>query len=155
MHEVMARGGAQPSWQPAAHVRTPMNFLKGDVVKGETRENASRPDAVKEPLREQKWNGIGEEKRDDSPRVAGKVDVTRGVRRVQRGVVHHVLLAKDAGAGVQQESVQAIFKSIRVEKTDQETGGEPCKGMREKMERNEYKDRAGQKCSKQVISFCS
>src|SRR5258708_3946832 len=98
MHQMMPGSRTHPSGQPAAHVRAPVNFFKSNVVEREACKHSRCPEAVKHPLQEQKWDGVRNEKRYDSPGVAGKVYVTRGFRRVQRGVVHHVLLAEDAAA---------------------------------------------------------
>ena len=66
-----------------------------------------------------------------------------------------MLLAEDAAARVQQKPVQAIFKSVGVEKTEDKTRGDPGRRMREKMDRNVNEDRPGQKRGQQVISLDS
>jgi hypothetical protein len=54
--------------------------------------------------------------------------------------MHHVLLAENACAGVQQKSVQAIFKSIGVKKTNQESGGDSGVCVREIFQGNKNED---------------
>ena len=134
MQQVMPRRRAQPLRQPAAHVRAPVNFLKRDVVERETREYSRGPAVAENPLQNQKWRSVGEKKRDHSPGIAGKIDVPGRVRRIQRGVMHHVLLAKDAAPRVQKKSVQTIFETVGVEKTQRETAQDSEDGMRKKAE---------------------
>jgi hypothetical protein len=66
-----------------------------------------------------------------------------------------VLLTKNAVSRVQDEPVQAIFKPIRVKKTQYEAAEDPGERMRKKPEGNPYEDGAGQECGHQVVSFDS
>src|SRR5579863_10296584 len=120
VQQVVASSRAQPLWQPAAHVRAPMNFLKRDVINREAGEYSSGPSIAEDPLQEQKWRSISKKKRDDSQRIAGKINVPGRFRGIQCRVMHHVLLAKNAAARVQDEPVQAIFKSVGIKKTKNE-----------------------------------
>jgi hypothetical protein len=44
--------------------------------------------------------------------------------------MHHVLLGKDSPTGVQQVSMQAVFKTIGVDKTSKHSREETCYGNR-------------------------
>jgi len=47
-------------------------------------------------------------------------------------VMHHMLPAKHSPAGVQNEPVKAIFKTVGVKKTQKETAEDSGKRVREK-----------------------
>jgi hypothetical protein len=95
---------------------------------------------VRDPLKNQKWNRICKKERYHPPRIAGKINVSGGVGRLQRGVVHHVLLGEDPAAGVQQDSVQEVFKTVGIDKTCKHSHEETSYGNRG-MRENPYGDK--------------
>ena len=155
MEQVVPRRRAQPLRQPAAHVGAPMNFFKCNVVNREAREYPGGPAIAENPLEKEKWRRVGEKKRDDSPGIPGKVDVPGHLRRIQRLVVHHVLLAKEAAARVQYESMQAILKGVGVKKSQHETTEDPTDGMRKQPDGNPYEDGPGQNRSQEIVPLDS
>jgi hypothetical protein len=72
--------------------------------------------------------------------------------------MHHVLPGENSATRVQQESVQAVFKPIGVNKTchhAQEKATDGDGGMRNKLGGDEDKDYPGQGRSEQIISLDS
>jgi hypothetical protein len=99
----------------------PVNLLKRHVVKRKAYEGSGDPTVFECPLKNKKWYGIGDEERYDAPRIAGKIDIARRLRRLQRRVMHHVLIGENSMAAVQEKPVQAIFKSIGVDEPGNHT----------------------------------
>ena len=126
MEQVVSRCRAEPFWQPAAHVRAPVNFFKRDVIDRKAGEYSGGPAVPENPLQKQERRGIREKKRHDSPGIPGKIDVPGRLRRIQRLVVHHVLLAKETAARMQDEPVQAILETVGVKKAQHETAEVPA-----------------------------
>lgn len=153
MEEVVSRRRAQPIRQPAAHVGAPMNLFKCDVVNREACEYSGGPAIAEDPLQNQKWRCVGEEKRYNSPRVAGKVDVPGRLRRIQRGVMDHVLLAEEATPRMQDKPVQAILKPVGVEETQEEAAEDAEGRMRKELEGDPNQNPSGQDRSYQVVPF--
>src|ERR1700674_3468899 len=153
MQQVVARRGAQPLRQPAAHVHAPVNFFKRDVVNRKADKHSRGPAIAEIPLQKQKRRGVGQEKTDHSPGIPGKVDVPGHFWGVQRSVMHDMLLAKKAAGPVQYESVQAILEPVGVKKTEHEAAQDAGYGMREKPEGDTCKDGPGQSSGQEVVSF--
>ena len=153
MEHVVACRGTQPLRQPATHVRAPVNFFKSNIINREAGKHSRGPTIPEDPLQNQKWRCVGEEERHNSPRVAGKIDIPGRFRRIQRGVMDHVLLAEEAMPRMQDKPVQAILKPVGVEETQEEAAEDAEGRMRKGLEGDPNQNRSGQDRSYQVVPF--
>jgi hypothetical protein len=64
-----------------------------------------------------------------------------------------VLLRKNPVAAVQQEPVQAVFKSVRVDETGKQTENKTIPGRSNKPHCDECERQTGQSCRDQIISL--
>src|SRR5882672_1522082 len=145
----------KPRRQPSAHVSPPVNLLKRDVVESKTYECAGHPAILEYPLENQEGQRVRAKKRHDSPGIAREVDVSSRIGRLQRRVMHHMLLRENPVATVQQEPMQAVFESVRVDEPGKQAQQETDLGRNHKLYGDECKHRARKERRHQVISLDS
>jgi hypothetical protein len=110
----------------------PVNLFKRDVVERKTYERAGDPPILEYPLKDKKGQSVRTKKRDNTPGISREVDVSGRLGGFQRRVMHHVLLRENPVAAVQQEPVQAVFKSVCINEAGQQTEYETNPGRSNK-----------------------
>ena len=151
--QVMPCRGREPRRQPSAHVSPPVNLLKRDVVESKTYERAGDPAILEYPFEHQEGQCIRAKKRHDAPGIAREVHISGRIWGFQCRVMHHVLLGENPLPAVQEEPVQAVFKSVRVDEANQQSEQETGTGRSNKLYGDEYQRQTRKERRDQVISL--
>ena len=149
--QVVPRRRLKPRRKPSAHVSAPVNLFKRDVVEGETYKHTGIPAIVENPLENQEGQSVRAKKPYDTPRTPREVDVSGHIRGLHSGMVHHVLLGEKPAPAVQQEPVQAVFESVGVDETCQQSKQKANSRRRNELYGDEYEGETRQKCRNQII----
>jgi len=100
-----------------------------------------------------KGSAFAQKKRHDTPGIAREVHISSRIRRLQCRVMHHVLPGEYSVAAVQEEPVQAVFKSVRVDEANQQSEQESGTGRSNKLYGGEYQRQTRKERCDQVISL--